>query len=414
MNISRNIIRPVKTAWQTSCSLRQALIVALFVVAGGCVMLSVGGCERRPELYLRKVVPTRFTITNLALELETYWDYSFIYGVKYDWRGEWYYGWDEKDVELFGPIGYTDPEVFDLRRYYTAQIPYAPHTRVMSHVVNGHEFTGDFELGFWDILVWNDILTPDNVQSLVIDETSTLDSVIASTNASMRTSRYSAPRYTHSFNQPEELFSAYEQGIEINEDLDGFTWDEARGVWVKVLSMELTPVTYIYLTQVILRHNGGKVIAVEGASDLSGVARSTNVNTGRAGDDAVTLFYNTRFKENCDMEGEPVDIAGGRLLTFGIPGLRPRSFTSEADLPELRRQLQDKAPNNLAIKMQFYNGLDSTFVFDVTDQVHRRFRGGVITVVLDMDTIPVPDKKGGSGFNATVKDYEEETHTIDM
>ncbi len=410
----RTILRSAKTAWQSSCSLRHAMVVTLIVVVGGVTLLSVGSCERRPELYLRKIVPTRFTITNLALKLDTYWDYSFIYGVKYDWRGEWYYGWDKQDSTIFGPIGYTDPEVFNLRRYYTSMTPYAPHNRVQSHIVNGHEFTGDFEFGFWDLLVWNDIHTPDNVQSLILDETSSLDSVTASTNPSMRTSRYSAPRFTHAFNQPEELFSAYEQAIEINEDLEGFTWDELRNVWVKVLNMELTPVTYIYLTQVILRHNNNKITGVEGNCDFSGIARTTNVNTGRAGDDAVTLYYNTRFKQNCDMDGESVDIAGGRLLTFGIPGLTPRNFRTQADEPELRRQLQGKGRNNLAISLQFNNGADSTFVFDVTDQVHRRFRGGIITVMLDMDTIPIPSKTGGSGFNAEVEPYKEETHEIDM
>ena len=382
------------------------------------LLLTIGltiSCERRPMLYLRKVIPTHFTITNLALKLETYWDYSFIYGVNYNWRGEWYYGWDDQDSVIFGSMGYTDPEVFNLRRYYTAMMPYAPHNRVQSHVVNGHEFTGDFEFGFWDILVWNDIQTPDNVQSLVFDETSSLDSVTATTNASMRSSRYSAPRFTHAFNQPEELFSAYEQALEINEDLEGFVWDEERKVWVKVLNMELLPITYIYLTQVILHNNKNKITSVEGNCDFSGLARTTNVNTGRAGSDDVTLFYNTRFKRNCDMNGEAVDIAGGRLLTFGIPNFNPRKYNTRADEPELRRQLQDKPRNNLAIKMQFNNGVDSTFVFDVTEQVRYRFRGGVITVELDMDTVPIPStNRSGSAFDAIVKDYEEETHEIDM
>jgi hypothetical protein len=67
------------------------------------------------------------------------------------------------------------------------------------------------------------------------------------------------------------------------------------------------------------------------------------------------------------------------------------------------------------VTMQFNNGMDSTFVFDVTDQVRRRFKGGVITVELDMDTIPVPSRNGGSGFDAVVKDFEDGgTHEFDM
>ena len=59
--------------------------------------------------------------------------------------------------------------------------------------------------------------------------------------------------------------------------------------------------------------------------------------------------------------------------------------------------------------------MDSTFVFDVTEQVRRRWRGGVITVELDMDTVPMPTRKGGSAFDAVVKDFEDGgTHEFDL
>lgn len=66
------------------------------------------------------------------------------------------------------------------------------------------------------------------------------------------------------------------------------------------------------------------------------------------------------------------------------------------------------------LKLLFNNGIDSTFVFDVTDQVRRRYKGGVLTVELDMDTIPVPTRNGGSAFDAVVKDFEEETYEFDV
>jgi hypothetical protein len=51
--------------------------------------------------------------------------------------------------------------------------------------------------------------------------------------------------------------------------------------------------------------------------------------------------------------------------------------------------------------------MDSTFVFDVTQQVRHRYKGGVITVELDMDTVPIPTRRGGSGFNAVVQDVQD-------
>ena len=64
--------------------------------------------------------------------------------------------------------------------------------------------------------------------------------------------------------------------------------------------------------------------------------------------------------------------------------------------------------------MQFNNGMDSTFVFDVTQQVRQRWKGGVINVELNMDTIPMPSRSGGSGFDAVVLEPDSVTHVIEM
>ena len=87
-------------------------------------------------------------------------------------------------------------------------------------------------------------------------------------------------------------------------------------------------------------------------------------------------------------------------MTFGICGLNANRV-SRAD------EYVDEERHYLDVQMQFYNGMDSTLVFDVTDQVRQRYKGGVITVELDLDTVPIPKRKGGSGFNAVVKDYED-------
>ena len=416
-----HIIISLKAAWHRPSALLRASALALCGLL--CATVAFTGCEREPELHLLERRPVVITITNLRLDLETYWDYRFIYGLEYDWESEWWYGWDETDRAIFGEIGYTLPSSFNVRRYYTGSEPYIPHSTVYAHSIKGNEFTEEYQLGFWDLLVWNDILTPDNVQSLNFDETSSLDSVIAYTNESMRASRQQAPRYAHAFYQPEELFSAYDQGILINENRDGFEFDSLRNVWVKKLKMTLQPVTYIYLVQVILRHNNNKVVGIEGTGDLSSMARTANINNGKAGGDPVTVQFNMRMKKGLDygryvagsdgVQMETADIIGGRLLTFGIPDLQPRIYTEPADTVALKQKLATDHRHYLDLKMQFNNG-DSTFVFDVTKQVQKRFRGGVITVELDMDTIPVRSRTGGSGFDAVVKDFEEETHEFTM
>ena len=385
-----------------------ALLVAMALVAS-----ALTACMREPDLHLYSEATVVFDLPVIDLSLEVYWDYELTYGTAYDWRTEWYYGWDETDRELFGEIGYTEPAVFNLRRYYTAREPLAPHTQVLRDQVEGTHFRGHYDWGFWDILTWNDIHTLDGVQSLVFDETTTLDSVTAYTNQSMHASRYHAPRYTRSFYEPEALFAAYTRGIEVNENLDGFTYDAERQLYVRRLDMLLHPVTYIYLTQIILHNNRGRIAAVDGSANLSGMARSTCVNSGRAGDDAITVYYNCRLKRDCPLlpysatataaalAAVPrADIVGGRLMTFGICGSEVGTITRADELHDPSRHYMD-------VNMQFATGMDSTFVFDVTEQVRRRYKGGVITVELDMDTVPTPARRGGSGFDAVVKDVED-------
>lgn len=95
-------------------------------------------------------------------------------------------------------------------------------------------------------------------------------------------------------------------------------------------------------------------------------------------------------------------------MTFGMCDLNPNAITRQEDIPENRRHFMD-------VTMLFNNGIDSTFVFDVTDQVRQKYKGGVLTIELDMDTIPVPSRSGGSAFDAIVKDYEDGgTHEFEM
>ena len=414
------------TAWRKTCSLWRAVRPTTFNIFYACVCLcaalATSSCIREPELHLPHRTPSDIEIPVVDLELQTYWNYELEYGIHYDWRAEWIYGWDDEDRRIFGEeIGYTEPEVFNLRRYYTSQQPYANHTSVLANTIKGRTFHGEYNWGYWDILVWSDVdPVQDDVQSLNFDETTTLDSVMAYTTQSMRTSRFQAPTYTRAFYQPEQLFSAYDRAVEINQNLDGFEYDSLRNVWVKQLDMVLEPITYIYLVQVILHNNRNKIIGVDGASDISAMARTTNVNTGVAGQTPIDVTYNVRFKNRITLQpensiyidvkspNEVVAVVGGRVLTFGICNQNGNRITR-------RSEVNDKYKHFMDVNMQFNNGMDSTFVFDISEKVYSRWKGGVITVELDMDTVPVPPRSGGSAFDAVVKDYEDGgTHEFEM
>ncbi len=315
------------------------------------------------------------------LNFEAYWSYES--DLSYDWQAEWIYGWDEIDKMNFGEIGYTAPSVFNVRSYKT-DVPGGPHINVISNTVSGTSLFAPWNFGYWDILAWSAGETND-IPSLNIDET--LDGVTAYTPQTFHYAPW-ASGSTRSYWQPGQLFSGYTQAIEIDENLNGFVYDEERGVWVRSLYMMLKPITYTYLTQIILHNNHNKITGVDGSADLSGMARSTNLFTEVAGSDPVNVTYDVRFKPSVTMPqtGETVDVIGGRLMTFGIPNQNGNRISRPEDV-------EDNQEHYLGINVLFNNGMDSPLVFNVTDQIRRRWRGGVITVELDMDTIPVPNRQ---------------------
>lgn len=365
-------------------------------------LLALSSCYREPPLHLYDIDNPALALPIVELSLDTYWNYDGNLGINYDWRAEWYYGWDDEDRSIFGELEYEEPTKFFLRRYYTGEVKEGTRIERRNAYISGRTFRASYDWGFWDILAWNDVKTIDGVQSLNFDEKSSYDEdILAYTNTTMYSSRYYAPRYQNSFYEPEQLFSACEKGVEINKNLDGFEYDEENDIWIRKLNMYLEPLTYIYLPQIILHNNRGRINGVQGIANLSGMARFTSLNSGIAGTDAIAVNFNVRLKNDKDFKaGEKVDIAGGRIMTFGICGLNANRVSHVDDKLDSERHYLD-------LNMTFNNGMDSTFVFDVTDQVRKRYKGGVITIELDVDTVPIPRRKGGSGFNAVVKDYEE-------
>lgn len=377
------------------------------------VFLSLTSCEREPLLHLhRDDIQLGFPM--VSLELDVVWDYHFVYGTYYDWHSEWLYG---DDPDLFGgvgdeAIGYHKPRIFELRRYYTGDVQYAPHTHKEEFTIEGYSFTHNFDWGFYDLLVWNYIFPTgnDDAVSIHFDEKTTLDSVYAYTNSTrhnVNVPNHLAPMRSHF--QPEELYSAYDRGEEIDRDLTGFTWDEERQLYVKSLRATLQPLTYIYLTQIILHHNDGRIAGVDGEADLSGMANLTNVNTGHTGSSTVAINYKCNMKRHIDVEGEDVDIVGGRVLTFGMCNMNAYTLTRGPVEEE-----EDADRHYVSVTFIFNNGQEKTMAFDVTDQVRTRFKGGVLTIHLDVNDVEIPHTSGGSGFDAVVVEEEERTSEFEM
>lgn len=382
------------------------------VVASAFAIASVFSCDVEPPLHLYDGIDIDFPeLPQVDLDIDVIWEYEW----DVDWKVEWQYGWDAVDSTIFGAnIGYTKPDGFEIRRYYNLLDSIVHHDIVSSYHVDGNSFKTSYNFGWYDMLLWNTIQTRDGVQSIIIDE-SDLDNTIARTNKAM----YSVRSNTESavsqqtYYQPEDLFAEYITKVHISTNTEDYDYyDPEKRIYYKKLSGVLQPLVYIYLPQVIIYNNKGRLAAVDGNAVLTGMSYSTNMNYGQTGNNAINVYFNDRMKTNVTLtkgehKWETVDIIGGRLSTFGICNTNPYNVKTRATI-------NDTIPHYIGLTVQFNNGMDSTLVFDVTDQMRKRYKGGVITMELDMDTVPLPHRAGGSGFDAVVQDFEEETHEFEM
>lgn len=414
----------------------------------------LASCAIEPPLHLHEDIDV--DLPQIDLDIDVFWDYHITYDYEiYNWEDYWIYGWDDVDYYQFGPIGYSEPNTFNIRRYYTGWTPKAPHSSApYRDQVKGNTFTGEYKFGYYDLLIWNEPGETDGAQNVHIEEVG-YDYVRAFTNPTMYPTQHHSPRFSNALNQPEDLFTAYDQGIEIPDpgtdySEHGFVWDAIRDRWVKTLNTILEPVTYIYLTQIVLVNNKGRITDIDGNANLTGMAYDVNLNTRITGRDAVAVYYKTRLKKNAThglkLNGtfpnsnatyigrkndlgetlsttyidEPVDVIGGKVVTFGICDLDPGSFNSrspQSHAESVRRISElDIAPHYIEITMQFFNGESRTYSFDVTEQVRNLYKGGVITVVIDVSQLPYPDPPGpnNGGFDAEVKEWEQEEHEFNM
>lgn len=404
--------------------MRKLLTVLFSLLTFNLSLLTFTSCDREPPLLLvDREIKVEFENSRVILDIDVLWEYELFY----DWRTEWTYGWDEQDDYLFGKWEIQEPHTFNVRRYFTEDDPDAPHTSVLSSIVNGTRIQDKYKLGYYDILLWNDVETIDGVQSLHFDEETTLEYVTAYTNQA--SSHTSVPHHApvdsqpykpgYAFYQPEFLFAGDYDDLHVSDDpADYDSLIVETNTWYKFVPIIMTPVTYIYLTQVIIHNNNNRITGVDGSGNLTGLARSVNLKSHISSTQDISVNYPVRIKKHLAYNDtihhreEDVDVIGGRTITFGLTGINPYQVTRASSSFQ---QIEDSPiPNFLEVNMLFYNGSDSTFVFDVTDQVKQRYKGGVITIHIDADEIPIPGIGGGSLFDAEIEDYEEETHEFDM
>jgi len=382
------------------------------------VLLFGNSCERK-DLYLR--------VNGIDISVEMYdVRLDLLWGI--DWETEWQYTWNESATD-FGTIGYTKPELIKGTIFnvdHNTGKRYSSFFKIFDSNGGRVSLTAG---STYDMLFYNfgteytSFYQSEDFETYTAStRMSTLASFIRTRGESESSDMPDSTKTYQNYNQPDELFGSLAANLTISEDPSSYEkeYDEYGNIcYIYKVDAALRPYSFIYLFQVVITNNNldGKGNYVTGASGftISGLSqgvdlftRKTFNNTIAVSTDEVKPLQNhddVRLADGTIIDN--ADIFAARVLTWGLPGIVPiettKAGTKAVELDE----------NFIGIGLTLRNGFTHNITKDITDQMHEKPAGGVITIYIDGSEIPQevidqrPQSTGG-GFNANVEDWTNE------
>ena len=391
-----------------------------FILVFAMVILFNTSCERK-DLFLR-VDTTQISVEMYDVRLDLLW------GI--DWETEWQYTWNETATD-FGTIGYTKPElikgtIYNIDRYTGKR--YSSFFKIFDSNGGRVSLTAG---SVYDMLFYNfgteytSFYQSDDYERYTASTRMSTQSSYIKTRAESESSEMSdsIPDYTN-YNQPDELFGSLAENLAISEDPSDYDKEyDAFGniTYIYKVNAALRPYSFIYLYQIIILNNtrddkgnvvtGAKGITTTGlAQGVDLFSRRTFSNTIAISTDDIKPMQNhdnVRLADGSTVDN--ADIIATRVLTWGLPGIVPIETTKAGNkAPEF-----DK--NFIATCFTLRNGYTHTKTIDITEQMHNKPTGGVITIYFDANEISDDElnkrpQTTGGGFNASVEDWANEVN----
>ncbi len=221
--------------------------------------------------------------------------------------------------------------------------------------------------GTHDLLFYN-----NDTEYIVFNDLPSAATATASTRTRTRGGFKELHGEERTITPPDMLFGAF---VEKYEAKKSFTDTE--------LPVIMRPLTYTYLVRYEFAAGQQYVALARGA--IAGMAESVYLQDGHTGSKAATLLY------DCTME----DFGAMALVqSFGVPD-HPGDFYEPTRAPRTY---------SMNLEVRLGNGKIKTFEFDITEQMERQPRGGVIVV---KDIVITPEDAGGGGFEVNVDGWGE-------
>lgn len=364
-------------------------LIRILIVAAS---IAVAGCTIEPILHLRKAIRARVALQP-KVNVDVMWQLN--------WAINWQFNWN---VATLGPVGYTPPASLRMHVF-----THGPEGEPISHFV--HNFVGDetqleIFVGTHDLLFHN-----NDSESLLFQQDGDLGHVSSYTRklanglkastqiltvAQKLAGQTKAPsEFVEPVNlTPDGLFSLFDQGQVITDNLDDYEFVD--GKYILRIEGELDPSTYIYLFQIKLNNNDGRVIGSSSGAAITGMSQGVDLMTRETFETTASYLMDVYMDKEQDM-------LGAKVFTFGMPGCNPYDiYSGSAAAPE--------GSHYLVLNVSYVNGSHKNISLDITDQVRALPLGGVIDLELDVNDFPPDESAGGSGgFEALIGDWDEQT-----
>ena len=393
---------------------KKATKVQIILGLAIAIMFGMTSCERK-DLFLR-VDRTQITVEISDIQLSVLW------GI--DWETELKYDWNESAVS-FGTIGYTKPELIKGTIY---NVDTYNHKRFSSFFKIFGAEGGRVSLtagSTYDMMFYNFGTEYTSFYQSEDYETYTASTRMSSQSSWIRTRAESEssemPDTTKTYidyNQPDELFGSLITDLTINEDPSSYEKEyDADGniTYIYRINAPLRPYSFIYLYQIIVLNNadekGDRIIGSKGLT-VTGLSQGVEMFSRKTFNNTISISTeDVKPMQNHDIvlngQNTNVDIMAARILTWGLPGINPLENTKAGT------KAVEIDQNFIGIGLTLRNGYTYTVTRDITEQMHQKPTGGVITIYIDANEIPAEElekkqQTTGGGFNASVEDWANE------
>lgn len=313
------------------------------------------------------------------------------------WRDDMHIRWDEK---ARGPLGYTLPESYHLFWLRHGSEEWVAESNMYE---DGARF--DLGCGMYDIFIYN-----NDFLDLLLSHDLDWGHALATTPADATLHLPDSLGLAHPLMEmPEQLYSLFASNLYVSDKLEDYEYLPRENIYVCRFAETLLPRTFIYIVQLELANNHGRVTQCTHAV-VDGLAADTDMISGLTSSEPAACHLGMSMQEVTDSAGQARHFACGRLTTFGLPGIVPWNGTRATVRPA------GDVANTLFTELHYRTGARRFVKADLTEQMRARPAGGVLHVVIDIDLYPPPvtpqPPEQGGGIQVDVSNWDEENHAV--